>query len=150
MPMTRDSLYGLEFDWLAFDADGHLALCSSAGYGEIPAVVLENTSEDDAWNAAESLLLTLPVIGEATAEGRGPGSCAEWPALASRGVFIFDWNHWRGPYERIVVPSVAVPRPQLARDLRRRLLVVDLPVPCFATAPHFDGGAVLTASLASP
>ncbi len=44
---TVDDLRGLEFDWLAVDADGHVAFLSTAGGGDVPAGV-----DPDAHDAA--------------------------------------------------------------------------------------------------
>lgn len=102
----RSALTGVEFDWFAIDSSGFLALCSSAGFGPIPdsvlAVATPTTRPDD---ATDDLLNVLPERGQAVPEGRGPGTCEEWRALARRGFFVYDWRHRQGPYERVIHPS---------------------------------------------
>jgi hypothetical protein len=109
MPVTREELCGLEFDWFAVDSKGLLALCSSAGYGEIPAQVLRAcTAEDQPERHIPELIARLPEIGSYATEGQGPGSCEEWKQLGRRGWFVYDWQHWEGSYRRIVVPAVVL------------------------------------------
>lgn len=40
-------ILGLEFDWLASDADGHVALFSTAGGGYTPEAFLQDTDAHD-------------------------------------------------------------------------------------------------------
>jgi hypothetical protein len=60
MGATRpDELHGLEFDWLACDADGWVALLSTAGSGVVPASVLQDV---DAQDSAIDAILGLPTL----------------------------------------------------------------------------------------
>ena len=60
MSLTRDDVQGIEFDWFAVDAKGHIALCSTAGYGEIPASVLAaSTDEASPIDRIEALVRAL-------------------------------------------------------------------------------------------
>ena len=52
---TADDMRGLEFDWLAVDADGHVAFLSTAGGGLVPAGV-----DPDAHDAAIDAILSAP------------------------------------------------------------------------------------------
>ena len=45
---TRNDILGLEYDWLAVDQEGHVAVFSTAGGGRAPQAVLENTDVHDA------------------------------------------------------------------------------------------------------
>jgi len=138
MSLTRDEVHGGEFDWFAVDAKGHIALCSTAGYGEIPASVLAaSTEEVSPIDCIDELVRNLPAIGIATSEGRGPGSCEEWPALAQRGIFIYDWKHWDGPYERIVVPTQPIRAANIPAPLLSKLLTVTTGF-CFEAATAFS------------
>ncbi|MGW2094273.1 hypothetical protein [Promicromonospora sukumoe] len=40
--LNRDALYGTEWDFLALDQGGHVALLSSGGFGPIPESVLRS------------------------------------------------------------------------------------------------------------
>ncbi len=112
----------LHFDWFAVDPGGHLALCSTAGFGEVPQSVLrESTKQARPGDCIEELLRTLDVIGKARSEGPGPGSCEEWLALAKRGFFIYDWQHWDGPYTTIVRPTQPAVVASVPAQLLRKL-----------------------------
>jgi hypothetical protein len=56
----------------------------------------------------DQLIAAMSETGGHRAEGRGRGACREWPLLGNRGVYVYDWKHWHGPYERIIVPNVPV------------------------------------------
>ncbi len=47
MALSRFDLYGSECDWFAVDDADHVALCCTAGYGEIPASVLDCGAEGE-------------------------------------------------------------------------------------------------------
>lgn len=53
---------GLDYAWLACDAEGHVARFTNAGEGPIPVVVLANRELAD---RTELLTLSLPFVGEA-------------------------------------------------------------------------------------
>ncbi len=90
MSELRQSLIGLEFDWLAVDGIGHLAVFSTAGWGPVPVSVLSHVDEEK-----QFLDPTRP------------------PAeVAMRGFYVYDWKHWNGPYVRVAKPKV----PSLAVD----------------------------------
>jgi hypothetical protein len=40
MTISWREIQGKEFDWFAIDSAGELATCSSAGWGEMPTIVL--------------------------------------------------------------------------------------------------------------
>lgn len=106
MGIARYDVRRIEYDWLAADSHGHLALCSTAGSGQIPKEVLE--AEDDHLSlqiTVHSAVLSLPVMTEAHAEGKGPGTCSEFLEFARRGLFVFDFEPSSGSYQRIVRPT---------------------------------------------
>src|SRR5262245_31399517 len=47
MPTSRQQTLGKEFDWFVIDSAGELGACSSAGWGEIPAIVLQQCTLAD-------------------------------------------------------------------------------------------------------
>jgi len=101
----RSDFYGVEFDWFASDADGFIALMSSAGYGPIPDSVFERLEEQARIEARLSSLIGSRMMTD------------DWDRmvwqLSASGVFVYDWKHWDGPYQRLGIP----PYPQRFDDL---------------------------------
>ena len=128
MPIPRELLLRVEFDWLAVDRCGHLAVVSTAGAGPIPAEVLKVGTERELTDP-QSVIEALPILGNARAEGRGPGECTEWIEAGRRGVFVYDWRLNGGPYERIIVPEAPLVASLLESEAR--VAVVNT---CFAEA----------------
>ena len=123
--MSREAFEGVEFDWFAVDAVGHVGHFSTAGYGPVPLPVLDRLDAartDELWSLCERLL-ELPVIGGAT--GELPGQIDDWVELARRGLFGFDWQHWSGPYRRAATPSTPVGVATLPADLQRLVRLVE-------------------------
>ncbi len=98
---------GAEFDWLLQDQEGHVALCQTSGFGDIPRSILVRgraaVEADDA--RLESLACALPVTG-----GYRPwwSRTAKDPLsreLAMRGFHVYVWGGYRGPYWRKLRPE---------------------------------------------
>jgi hypothetical protein len=107
MPDQFYDYEGSEFDWFLVDGKKRVALCSSAGFGDVPLSVLDGLTEDKLpTNEIPKLIEQTPELGGHEVEGRGPGKCIEFRQMANRGFFVFDWKHWKGPYERILVPEI--------------------------------------------
>jgi len=106
----RIAVSGVEFDWLLVDDDGHVALCCSSIDGEIPDRVLEiEERQQDAFREAVAALAErLPLLGSFREESGGMGSDLVSPEFAKRGIYVFDWKPWSGPYRRMLVPTVTV------------------------------------------
>lgn len=96
--------WGIEFDWLAIDTLGSVALLSSAGYGAVPPIVIQHADRvDDAIDTVNR----LRAIGAAT-DIIGPqsgGDYSDWHQAAARGLYAYDWNLWHGPYQRLASPT---------------------------------------------
>lgn len=60
-PKSAEEIQGLELDWLRSDADGHVALFSTAGAGFAPAEFLRDT---DAHDEAIDAVLTDDLLKE--------------------------------------------------------------------------------------
>ena len=81
---------GLEFDWFALDAEGNIGLFSTAGFGPVPAEVQLYFQDHDrvafhtGWLDSEAW--------------------QEWKEYAKHGLFVFDWQHWKGPYLKLEQP----------------------------------------------
>ncbi|TMQ13418.1 MAG: hypothetical protein E6J91_18345, partial [Deltaproteobacteria bacterium] len=54
---SPEEIWGTEYDWIGVDADGHVALFSTAGGGYAPREFLRDT---DAHDEAISAILSLP------------------------------------------------------------------------------------------
>jgi len=128
--------WGIEFDWFAVDDCGHVGLFSTAGYGPVPAAVLEHTAELDAvyntWRDAVS------PSGRCIERPLRQGDFGDWVSAAERGLYGFDWKIWDRPYERLTVPSHPRHVDDLPPDLRKLATAMSLPVD-FGTAATVRG-----------
>lgn len=106
--LDRDDVAGREWDFLAIDRGGSVALISSAGYGPIPAEVLSHGVSVEA--VVASLPTQLSVIGESLdRRERDPsGDYSDWFDASRRGLYTYDWHVHGGPYEQVSAPSVAL------------------------------------------
>jgi len=106
----RTALTGVEFDWLLVDRQGEVALCCSFADGEIPDVVLEidDRQQDAFQDMVAGLARNLPLTGTFEEESGGMGSDLASPEFARRGIYVFDWKPWSGPYRRVFVPRIPV------------------------------------------
>ncbi|WP_437789996.1 hypothetical protein [Sorangium sp. So ce693] len=100
---SADEILGLEFDWLASDADGYVALFSTAGGGYAPDEFLRDT---DAHDAAIDAVLASPASTVARfAPELPPGLKNTWRMVAERGLFVFDSDPHGGPYRMVAAPA---------------------------------------------
>ena len=103
--MTRKSaveVQGFEYDWLACDAAGHVALFSTAGAGYAPPEFLADVELLD---AAISELLARPISTEVThVRAVAKGLPNTWGEVAKRGVFAFDSDPLGAPYSLVARP----------------------------------------------
>lgn len=124
----RGPLWGIEWDFLAVDATGSVALLSSAGYGPIPARVLAQRSLVE---RAVSELDAHPVVGAAE-DRRDPsnrsGDYSDWFTMSERGLFAYDWRVHHGPYGLVSAPTVALEVSALGRTIREAANLVALPL----------------------
>jgi len=117
-----------EFDWFATDGAGHVGHFATAGFGPIPAIVLERLEE--LRKLDERILQQVPVIGEAS--GHLPGRVDDWLEMARRGLFSYDWQHWDGPYRRAATPSRPITITDLPAALSDAVRIVAWPDVRFA------------------
>ena len=82
---------GFEFDWFAQDAEGHLALFSTGGFGPVPSNVQAHFQAHD--RATSSI--DLPHWG----------SLDVWKDYAQQGLYVFDWLPHAGPYRQLEQPA---------------------------------------------
>lgn len=124
---TADEIRGFEFDWLASDADGHVALFSTAGGGFAPPEFLVDTDAHDA--AIDSILARRASMRAISARELKLSVENTWTAVAERGLFAFDSDPNGGPYRRVAVPE-------------RAIGVADLPEPAAAVVKRLVLGNV--------
>ncbi len=110
---SPDDILGLEFDWLAVDADGAVGFFSTAGGGYAPEELLDDT---DAYDRAIAALLALPMTTRANCNLiMRPELQNTWLMMAERGIFAFDSDPAGGPYQRIATPEASIQIAQLPR-----------------------------------
>ena len=84
--MRDDHLAGTEFDWVAVDAGGNLAVFSTCGYGPVPPVALERAIDQDAIIECIKAATGIPTHADLLIL---PTECP---------IYIFDWKLHDGPY----------------------------------------------------
>jgi hypothetical protein len=92
---------GLEFDWLAVEGRGFVAIFSTARSGLVP-LGFEPALHDAAIDAiaageATSAVVCAPVVAA--------GLRNLWRELAERGLYGFDAAPTGGPFRRVAIPS---------------------------------------------
>lgn len=90
---SAQEIVGVEFDWLAIDREGRLALFATAGSGMAPR---------SAMDASESLDAALSLI-----KTPNWGSLQVWDDYASVGLYVYDWDVSMGVYRRLRTPAGA-------------------------------------------
>ncbi|WP_165253251.1 hypothetical protein [Paludisphaera soli] len=119
--MQPDRCYpiGLDYAWLATDAEGHVARFTNAGQGPIPKAVLADRRASD---QAEALTMALPERGDSLMLVAMPRP-DDFVAVACRGLFAYDWQdaHRQAGrihrYELISRPTVPVTVEELVGEL---------------------------------
>lgn len=136
MRTYRQPKPGFELDWLALDANDHVAIFSAAGHGPIPRIVAQHL--DDVEKAIESLR-SLPILGECSECPTGDDDYSFWIEPARRGIFGYDWGGTDvPPYARVTAPSRPVTIREIDEDLiRNAASLVRLPID-FSSARAVD------------
>ena len=112
---------GLEFDWIAVDASGRVALFSTAGSGYVPPSVLVDADGHDA--ALAAILETPAVTTAAFTPQVGPGCVNTWRLVAERGLFAYDSDCVSANYRLVAAPTTARLIDELPEAARARLAV---------------------------
>jgi hypothetical protein len=119
-PVDRSELPGMEFDWLAADENGNLALMLSSGVGRVPEVTLES---EETLFALHLFLDELPLSEPLSIpEGSFQALLAQ---PQRRGLYVYDADAGAvdesgrtGQYTLVAAPAVplnlaALPKPLL-------------------------------------
>jgi hypothetical protein len=112
---------GLDYAWLACDAEGYVARFTNAGKGPIPVVVLANRELAD---QAEVLTGALPFVGGHEMRVSLPDP-TDFSRIARRGLYGFDWRDVTrttgrsGCYEIVSRPLRSLRVAELPLELRR-------------------------------
>jgi hypothetical protein len=113
---SAEEILGYEFDWLASDADGHVALMCTVGGGYAPREFLKDT---DAHAAAIEAILASPVSsGVRFAPSIAEGFENTWEMMAERGVFAFEADPYDGPYNLVALPESPIKVEDLPEAVR--------------------------------
>jgi hypothetical protein len=114
---SENDVHGLEYDWIACDVDGLVALFSTAGGGYLPLAFLQDT---DAHERAIEDILDGPATTIATfAPALSPSLKNIWRSAAEHGLFAFDSDVNGGPYKVVAVPAVPRRLDSLSVDVIR-------------------------------
>ncbi len=130
--MHRDDAQGLEYDWLAVDAEGFVAMFSSAGAGFAPDEILR---DPEAFDSAIDAILNMPARSTAECVRElPPDRVNTWKLVAERGVFAFDSDPLGGPYRLIATPHAPVRAVDLPPSVSSVVGRIALPTVFFRSA----------------
>ena len=101
-------MIGMEFDWVAADRNGSVALFSTAGYGPIPDGVLDQRDHHS------TMIARIEDLAEI------PGSTDLLTYNGPVPVYVYDWTVHSGPYCRAQTPRGG--NPVTVGDLPEQLL----------------------------
>lgn len=122
---------GTDFEWCGCDADGHIAVFTTAGLGPIPAAVLRDS---ELTHALLESVRSLPSRGGATMLVRLPRP-DDFVQFACRGLFAYDWqdahrtNTGSGGYELLARPHKPLHVSELPAEVQpllRELILADV------------------------
>ncbi len=114
---SPSDIHGSEYDWLATDADGHVAFFSTAGGGYAPDEFLSDT---DLHETAIEAILAMPARTDARfAPSLAPEYRNTWKLMAERGLFAFDGDPHGGPYRLVSAPKQPARAHELPEDAVR-------------------------------
>ena len=127
----RGPLWGIEWDFLAVDATGSVALLSSAGYGPIPARVLALSGRSSSALSREGPRCP----SRRRSRGRSEGPEQPFGRLLrlvhderARTLRRTTWRVHHGPYRLVSAPTVALEVSALGRTIREAANLVALPL----------------------
>lgn len=95
---------GLERDWLAVNSRGEVGFFSTAGFGPIPKILIDEPSVEETYERIEN----LPLASGSILVHFSEDDCQDWVTVAERGVFAFDWDPSEKVFRLIARPVVPV------------------------------------------
>ena len=108
---SADDISGAEYDWLACDGDGRVALFSTACGGYAPDQILRDT------DAHETATIAVLACRATTSTRFAPTLASKyentWKLVAERGLFAFDADANGSPYQLVAAPEDAIDVDQL-------------------------------------
>lgn len=104
--LSVEATRGLEYDWLAVDAIGHVGFFSTAGAGRAPRALLEDAPGYE--RAIDLLLGGDPVTDAAFFPTVRSGLTNAWRLAAERGVFAFDASPVDPTYRLVAAPRLPI------------------------------------------
>lgn len=113
---------GYEYDWLAHDRVGFVAMFSTAGGGVAPDVFLNDTGAHD--RAIDAILELPPTTEAELATELRSGLPNRWKAMALRGFFSFDADPNGGPYRLESAPAVPLLLSQLPQSVASVVMTI--------------------------
>jgi hypothetical protein len=123
---SAEEIHGFEYDWLASDEVGGVALFSTAGAGYAPAAFLSDT---DAYDDAIREVLALPASTTAKfAPPVGAGCINTWELVAERGLYAYDCDPNGGPYRLVAAPVVPIRATDLSGQIADIVARIQLPM----------------------
>jgi len=119
---TLNDIAGFEYDWLACDCSGQIALLTTAGSGYAPKALLTDTDSYD--HAIELILNSEQTTTVVIYPNIDNGLNNIWKAFSDRGIYGYDADYNNGKYSLVSFPASP-------------LLIIDLPVEAQRVATRF-------------
>lgn len=142
---TRDEVQGYEYDWLACDQHGQVALLSTAGGGYAPQSLL---TDSDAYDEAIDSILELPSRTVAKlAPEVGEGLPNTWRKAAERGLYAFDADPNGGAYRLVAIPTEPLLLAQLPSNIRGVVRQVSFELLGFDAVSELTDSQVIAAEM---
>ena len=147
-----DYPYGVDYEFLATDAQGYVARFTTGGDGPVPVAILEQHKLND---AALEALYALPRVSKAHLLVALPRP-DDFREIAELGFFGYDWQdvHRTGKsktnlYEPISVPTTPCSASALPAVLQAALNLLRLPAARFSPDSAIDIQALVRCVLAA-
>lgn len=102
LELSPDAVRGLEYDWLACDMLGNVALFTTAGFGVAPTGLLRDPEAHE--RGIATVLAGPPSTAARCAPTVGLGRVNTWHLMVERGFYAFDGDPQDGSYRRVGVP----------------------------------------------
>lgn len=139
---SAEDIEGLEFDWLASDATGKVALFSTGGAGFAPSAFLRDTESHD--SAIRTLMSQDARTNARFAPTLDPSKTNTWRMAAERGLYAYDCDPSGGPYVLVAAPMRALGLEEVGEQVGLVASRISLRL-AFADSPSISGPELLEA-----